>query len=59
MIFVQQQDQTKDIWLKYHVASGDLVETSHKKFDGIDEIQPIVKRDPDRQSSSDPLEAFR
>lgn len=59
MSFVQQQDQTTDIWIRYHVASGDIVETAHKKFDGIDEIQPIVKRKPERLPSFDPLDAFR
>lgn len=59
MTYVQQHDETKGVWLLFHVASGDITATSHQKFDEIDEIQPIKARQPDAQPSTDPLGAFR
>lgn len=58
-MFVQQEDRTKGVWIKYHVASGDIIDTSHKRYDGVDEIDPITKRELESPPSFDPLDGFR
>jgi hypothetical protein len=57
--YVQQHDETKGVWLLFHVATGDIITTSHQKFDEIDEIQPIKRQQPQTPPVVDPLGAFR
>lgn len=59
MSYVQQHDETKGVWLLFHVESGDIITTSHQKFEEIDEIQPIKHQAPELQPVTDPLGAFR
>lgn len=56
---VQQHDETEGVWLLFHVASGDIIATSHKKFEGVDEIDPIKARRPEPQPFADPLGDYR
>lgn len=59
MSFVQQHNQVKGVWVKYHVASGNIVDVATAKFADVDEIQPIVVEKPQPRRETDPLEEYR
>lgn len=57
--FVQSFDPNERVYVKIHVASGDVVGRQVQPYPSIDEIEPMELERPVRQAVADPLEAYR
>lgn len=57
--FAQSFDPNERVYVKIHVASGDVVGRQVQPYPGIDEIEPLEHERPVRQGIADPLEAYR